>query len=89
MFSAFLIGAVIAAVVGLPVDYVWRRYGRVGVVAGAVNAVALIALVAGAISVGVVHGPLAVVAFVFGLVAGSSMANHAATRLWGLPAHRW
>jgi hypothetical protein len=90
MFSAFIVGAVIAALVGLPVDYVWRRVsGSAGVVAGFGNAVVLIGVFGGAVGVGLVHGAASLVAFVLGLVAGNGMANDAATRLWGLPAHRW
>jgi hypothetical protein len=90
MFSAFVIAAAVAVLVGLPVDYVWRRRGSgAGVFAGVVNAAALMVVVGCAVAVGVVHGAAALVGFVFGLVAGSGMANTVATRLWGVPAHRW
>ena len=90
MIAAFILGFFGAVLIGLTVDYLWRRARRsVAFVAGIGNAVAVIALV-GVIAAGpVLRGPLEVAALVVGLSVGTAAANAAAGRVWGPAAHRW
>jgi hypothetical protein len=84
MITAFVIGSLAAAAIGLPVDYLRRRIaGPASTVAGLVNAAALIAVLAGLAGVHVIGGGLAIPALVLGLVAGNVAADAVATRLWG------
>jgi hypothetical protein len=87
MITAFVIGSLAAAAIGLPVDYLRRRItGPASTVAGLLSAAVLIAVVAGLAGLAgahVVGGGLAIPALVLGLVAGNVAADAAATRLWG------
>jgi predicted membrane-bound spermidine synthase len=84
MVTAFVIGSLAAAAIGLPVDHLRRRVtGAASTVAGLVGAAALVAVVAGLAGAHVLGGGLAVPALVLGLVAGNVAADAFATRRWG------
>jgi len=84
MITAFVIGSLAAAAIGLPVDHLRRRIaGPASTVAGLVSAAALIAVLAGLAGMHVLGGGLAIPALVLGLVAGNVAADAVATRLWG------
>jgi predicted PurR-regulated permease PerM len=88
MLTALVLGAVAAAAVGLPVDYLRRRTpGPLALTAGAVSALALIGVVGLLAAAHVLTGGLAIPALVLGLVAGNVAADALATRAWG-PAGR-
>jgi hypothetical protein len=84
MITAFVIGSLAAAAIGLPVDYLRRRIaGPASTVAGLVSAAALIAVLAGLAGAHALGGGLAIPALVLGLVAGNVAADAVATRMWG------
>ena len=88
MITAFVIGSLAAAAVGLPVDFLRRRAGGAfAALAGLVSAVALIGLVAALAGAHVLAGGLAIPALVLGLIAGNVAADGVATRVWG-PARK-
>ena len=88
MITAFVIGSVAAATVGLPVDHLRRRAaGAVATVVGLLSAALLIGIVALLAGAHALAGDLAVPALVLGLVAGNVAADGLATRAWG-PAGR-
>ena len=83
MFVVFAVAVVAAAAIGVPVDYVRRRgAGAVAMLAGLVNAVLVIAVVAALAGTSLVGG-WGVPALVLGLIAGNAAADAAATHLWG------
>lgn len=85
MVTAFVIGSLAAAAIGLPVDYLRRRVSRgTTTVAGLVSVAVLIAVIAGLAGVHMLGGGLALPALALGLVAGNIAADAVATRLWGL-----
>jgi hypothetical protein len=84
MVTAFVIGSLAAAAVGLPGDFLRRRIaGPASTVAGLMGAAVLIAVLAGLAGAHVLGGGVAIPALVLGLVAGNVAADAAATRLWG------
>jgi len=84
MITAFVIGSLAAAAIGLPVDYLRRRItGAASTVVGLVSAAVLIAVVAGLAGAHVLGGGIAIPALVLGLVAGNVAADAFATRVWG------
>jgi hypothetical protein len=84
MLTAFVIGSLAAAAIGVPVDHLRRRTsGAVALAAGLPSAVLLIGIVAVLAGAHVLTGGLAIPALVLGLVTGSVAADGAATRVWG------
>ncbi|MGM7774507.1 hypothetical protein ACSVHC_00755 [Arthrobacter sp. KNU-44] len=84
MLFAFLAGTFAAALIGLPVDWVRRRSpGATAFGAGVINAIVLVAVVAGIGASGLLSDWMAVPALVFGLILGNVGADAVATRLWG------
>ena len=86
MILTFLYALAVAAVLGLPADYTWRRARQLAPLAGLASAAAIIAAIYLAARIGLLHGPGAVAALVFGLIAGGIGADALASRRWG-PAH--
>ena len=88
VFTVFTVSAAAAAVVSLPADLAWRRMGALpAVLAAAASAIALVAIIGIESRAGLLSGAGAVVALIFGLVAGGASADALATRFWG-PAPR-
>ena len=86
MILTFLYALTAAAVFGLPADYAWRRARQYAPLAGLASAAAIIAAIALATHLGLLHGTATVAALIFGLTAGGVTADAAASRRWG-PAH--
>jgi hypothetical protein len=83
MIATFLYALGVAAVLGLPADYTWRRARQLAPFAGLASAVGIIAAIYLAPHIGLLHGAGAVVALVFGLIAGGVSADAIASRRWG------
>ena len=86
MIATFLYALGVAAVLGLPADYAWRRARQLAPFAGLASAAAIIAAIYLAPRIGLLHGAGAVVALIFGLIAGGVSADAVASRRWG-PAY--
>jgi sorbitol-specific phosphotransferase system component IIBC len=86
MILTFLYALAVAAVLGLPADYTWRRARQLAPLAGLASAAAIIAAIYLAARISLLHGPGAVAALVIGLIAGGISADALASRRWG-PAH--
>ncbi len=88
MFTVFLVSAAAAAVVGLPADLAWRRMSAPSaVLTAAASAITLVAIVGIEAHADLLSGAGAVVALIFGLIAGGASADAFASRRWG-PAPR-
>ncbi len=87
MIVTFLYALAAAAVFGLPAGYVWRRARQLAPFAGLASAAAIIAWIALAAHLGLLHGAGTVAALVFGLVAGGITADVIASRAWGPARH--
>ena len=88
MITVFIVTAATASVVSLPADLAWRRLGALpAVLAAAASALALAAIAGLESQAGLLSGPGAVAALIFGLIAGGGSADALATRFWG-PAPR-
>ena len=88
VLTVFLVSAAAAAVAGLPADLAWRRMSApAAVLAAAASAIALLAIIGIESQAGLLSGAGAVVALIFGLIAGGASADALATRRWG-PAPR-
>ena len=83
MILTFLYALAAAAVLGLPADYIWRRARQLAPLAGLGSAAAIIAAISLAARIGLLHGPGAVAALIFGLIAGGITADAVAGRRWG------
>lgn len=88
MILTFLYALGTAAVLGLPADYTWRRARQLAAMGGLASAAAIVAAIYLAGRIGLLHGGGAVVALVFGLIAGGVSADAFASRQWG-PAHQF
>ena len=86
MILTFLYALGIAAVLGLPADYTWRRARQLAPFAGLASAAAIIAAIYLAGHISLLNGPGAVLALIFGLIAGGISADTLASHRWG-PAH--
>jgi uncharacterized membrane protein YoaK (UPF0700 family) len=75
MILTFLYAVAVVAAACLPAAYAWRRFRRPAPFAGLASAAAIVAAIALAARLDLVHGPGAVVALVFGLVAGGISAD--------------
>jgi uncharacterized membrane protein YdcZ (DUF606 family) len=75
MILTFLYAAAAAAAACLPAAYAWRRARRLAPFAGLAGAAAIVAAIALAARIDLLHGPGAVAALVFGLVAGGISAD--------------
>ena len=88
MITVFIVSAAAAAVVGLPADLAWRRMSAPSaVLAAAASAIALVAIIGIESHASLLSGAGAVVALIFGLIAGGASADALASRCWG-PAPR-
>lgn len=84
MIAAFVLAALAGAAVGLPVDYLRRRFTQAtATVAGLVNAAAVIAVIALIGATDAITSAAAVAALVLGVVAGNAAADATATAVWG------
>ena len=86
MILTFLYALGVAAALGLPADYTWRRARQLAPLAGLARAAAIIAAIDLAGHIGLLHGAGTVIALIFGLIAGGISADALASRHWG-PAH--
>lgn len=86
MILTFLYAVAVAAAACLPAAYAWHRVRRLAPFAGLASAAAIVAAIALAARIDLLHGPGAVVALVFGLVAGGIGADAAAGHRHG-PTH--
>ena len=89
MILTFLYALAAAAILGLPADYTWRRARQLALLAGPASTAAVIAAIYLAARIGLLHGPGAVVALVFGLIAGGISADALASRSWGQAHHQY
>lgn len=83
MIATFVYALGTAAIVGLPADYAWRRARHLAPFAGLASVAAIIAAICLAAPLGLLHGPGAVGALIFGLIAGGVSADALASRRWG------
>ena len=86
MLATFLYALGTTAALGLPADYTWRRARQLAPFAALASTAAIVAAVGLAARLGLLHGPGAVLALIFGLIAGGISADALASRRWG-PAH--
>jgi hypothetical protein len=89
MILTFLYAAAAAAVLGLPADYTWRRARRLAPLAALFSAIAIVATVWLAGRIGLVDGAGAILALIFGLIAGGIAADALASRQWGRAHHQY
>ena len=89
MILTFPYALAVAAVLGLPADYTWRRARQLAPLAGLASAAAIIAAIYLAARIGLLRGPGAVAALVFGLIAGGISADALASRRWGPARHQY
>ena len=88
MITVFIISAAAAAAVSLPADLARRRMSALpAALAAAASAIALAAIIGIESRAGLLSGAGAVVALIFGLIAGGVNADALASRRWG-PAPR-
>jgi hypothetical protein len=88
MITVFIVSAAAAAVAGLPADLAWRRMSAPSAVLAATASAITLAAIAGLEAhAGLLSGAGAVVALIFGLIAGGVSADAFASRRWG-PAPR-
>jgi len=89
MLATFLYAVGITAVLGQPADYTWRRARQLAPFVGLASTAAIIAAIALAARLGLLHGPGAVAALVFGLITGGISADALASRRWGPARNRY
>jgi hypothetical protein len=90
MITVFIVSAAAAAAVSLPADLAWRRMSAMSaVLAAAASAIALVAIAGIESHAGLLSGAGAVVALIFGLIAGGVSADALATRFWGPPPRQY
>jgi hypothetical protein len=89
MILTFLYALGVAAVLGLPADYTWRRARQLAPLAGLASAAAIIASIYLAAHIGLLHGTGAVLALIFGLIAGGVAADALASRRWGPASNQY
>jgi hypothetical protein len=88
VLAVFFASAAAAAGAGLPADLAWRRMSAPAtVLAAAASAITLMAIIGIESHAGLLSGAGAVIALIFGLIAGGASADALATRRWG-PAPR-
>ena len=83
MILTFFYALGVAVILGLPAGYTWRRARHLAPFAGLASAAAIIAAMYLAAQLSLLHGPGAVVALVFGLIAGGISADALASHRWG------
>lgn len=89
MIPTFLYALGVAVILGLPADYTWRRARQLAPFAGLVSAAGIIAAIYLAGHISLLDGPGAVVALIFGLIAGGVSADALASRQWGPARHHY